>query len=198
MKFDTALVDMDGVLSDFHSHALRAHGITPFPRLQWPSMGVPLNKLWELDAIKYLSLRQETELEKAAFWHPINSNPMFWEELEPFYWIDELLELLESKVGRGNVEIATAGSKHPSSYSGKRQWLMSNGLGRFEPIIIGKKWRLSHPGTILIDDWEKHEGFTKRGGSFCLFPQQWNRNHAEAADPVRYVAQYLEHLEKVL
>lgn len=180
MKIETIFCDLDGVLADFHSAALLAHGREVLSTKAWPK-GVDLKDV--------LGLKYETAEDKTTFWKPINQLEFFWEELSSFPWVGQLLEELESRVGNKNVIICTSASEDPKSNSGKAQWLLDRGIRKgLIQINRTEKNHLSGPGKLLIDDWSINMGpWVEKGGDVILFPQPWNVNHAHAEDPMTYV-----------
>jgi hypothetical protein len=187
--------DLDGVLGNFHSAALAKHGFPGRARLDWPfERGV--------DLPTGLGLDFNRNGDRAKFWAPILADTNFWEDIEPYPWMRELLDFLESIVGFSHVVICTGpASGNSAEVSAKHDWLLRHGV-RNEVIKIKEKWRLSAPGTLLIDDWERQvdEFITPPrhrrrlwGGLAILFPQPWNRKHEHCSDPFEYIRSRLNH-----
>ncbi len=178
-KGKRVLLDMDGVLVDFFSAALRVHGREDLIS-GWP--------VGESDLARVLGLST------AEFWRPIDAaGSEWWLELEWYPWADELIELCNEL---GGFVIATAPSRHSHSAAGKMQSLERRFGKAFRDYMMGPhKHLMAGSGMCLIDDREKlHTAFTAAGGAAVLFPQPWNRLHGEACDPMPGVRQQLGEL----
>lgn len=174
-RLDHIFLDMDGVLTDFVSAALRVHG-RPDALERWPA--------GERDVPKMLNLS------RTQFWNVIDAQGAgFWESLEPFPWFSELIALAREFAP---VTILTAPSLAPHCLEGKVKWLHAHfpkDKGRlFTDYLIGShKHLLARPGRVLIDDAESQvEAFRASDGSAILFPQIWNANFA-IEDRLAYV-----------
>lgn len=204
-------LDMDGVLADFHTAAIRAHlrqgplklshgtyyntdddQLISSPE-RWPK-GISL--------MKYLGIKTI-----ADFWAPINSDPLFWRGISNYTWCFDLVNQLVKF--DSHVVLCTSPSQHHTSWGGKALWLQIRGLHQLPAImmtpagtetpkgeVIGK-WMLAGPGRILIDDWEQQtNSFTAAGGKSILFPQPWNENHPYMDNPVQYTLNQLDTILK--
>ena len=166
------LVDMDGVLVDFVTAALRLHD-----RLEvlqdWPAGE------WDMSEVMGIS--------GPEFWGPIaEAGADFWATLEPYPWCDDLFELVEST---GPWCILTSPSGDPFCAAGKIAWLQRRFGRGFRRFLIGPpKWVCARPDQLLIDDNDTNvDRFRERGGRAILFPQPWNRNHALVEDRMSYL-----------
>lgn len=158
------LLDMDGVLVDFMSGAIKA-----------------LNKAYHKD----ITLEQyATEfgkwgtydyygISKKEFWQAIENVLGFWLDLQPIPWYKELYNYLSSK---GDVTITTAPSKSNSCVVQKYRWLEYYlNIKKEDVIMINKKQLLVAPGNILIDDSPDNvDRFSSVGGKAILVPSTWN------------------------
>lgn len=174
-------VDMDGVLVDFSSAALRLHGAE---EIDWPP--------GEWDFAKVLGIT------RGEFWGKIDSlGSAFWANLEPYPWSEELLDLVASTAP---FSILTSPSLSPSCSKGKLLWLaqhMPRRNGRvFRDFLIGpSKHLVAKDSRVLIDDSDSNaEKFRAAGGEVILFPRLWNRQHHHAANPLDHVRHALEKL----
>lgn len=186
-KFQNIYLDLDGVLGDFHSAALAAHGST-WRTNDWPEPGTS----WP----KELPNGPPGSSEHAAFWSPILAIEDFFLTVKPFPWVHELVELCKSYVGPHSVVVLSgpaSGTEREAQQ--KLRWLGNHGIN-LELKIEKEKWRYSTPGTLLIDDWEKQvDSFYSKGqGVGILFPQPWSRNHRHSTDPVAYTRWWLDFL----
>ena len=173
------LIDMDGVLVDFVTAALRLHD-----RLEvladWPAGH------WDMPEAMGITSRE--------FWGRIHeAGADFWSSLEPYPWCDDLFALVEAS---GPWCILTSPSSDPSCAAGKISWLQ-NRFGRgFRAFLIGPpKWMCARSDQLLIDDNDTNvERFRARGGRAILFPRPWNRNHELSGDPMSHLREELSEL----
>ncbi len=175
----TIYLDMDGVLVDFFSAALRVHGSEALADA-WPK-GVR-------DMANVLGLSQ------SEFWRPIEAlGDQYWIDLEPLPGMHRLLRVARNA---GAMMILTSPHQHAASHSGKYIWMqnhLAKGHGRrfADYVLTRAKHRLARPDSVLVDDKEGHvEAFREAGGHAILFPQVWNRHahHPDnLKDPVGYV-----------
>lgn len=168
MKYQTIYLDMDGVLCNFHLEAIRAHMREgkAFPALD--HFDTPLQLTAEklhsqwlkhapgLTLQKWLMPKKERETDDDwmhRFWLPIRRASFVWENLEPYEWFREVIEVCR-EYGE-HLEIVTSPDYHnPACHYGKVRWLT-----RFKLDIPiwqnSRKAALSRPGTLLIDDYAK-------------------------------------------
>jgi len=158
------LLDMDGVLVDFISGALDA-----------------LNKRYQ----KNITLRQYASefgawptydyygITEKDFWKTIDDTRWFWYNLKPMPWYKELYGYLSSM---GDVTIVTAPSLSIACIEEKLAWLSRYlNLNVKDVIFANKKYLLTAPGNILIDDYYHNtESFRSFGGKAILVPSSWN------------------------
>lgn len=170
----TIFLDMDGVITDFMSAALRRHG------REYDPATYPAGE-WEI--AKFLGCSE------TAFWKPLEGFD-FWANLEPYPWFQRLLAGLERY---GDVVLATSPSHDHMSPAGKVAWIQKHISTRFRSFLIGpQKYHMAKPGALLIDDSDKNvEKFVAHGGDAIIFPQRWNSLHAVSEDPADYVLRLL-------
>ena len=171
-QINRIFLDLDGVLADWLSPAVRAHGRDPDEVLAaWPASTYDLAKVLGVST--------------NALWKPIHAQgAAFWEQLEPYPWVHDMV--------RGCQEFApttilTSPSLDPMAAAGKVAW-MQRVLGRdFRDFLIGPdKPSCARPGAVLIDDRDSGcEDFIAAGGNAVVFPQPWNslRSIAMATGP---------------
>lgn len=160
----SVFLDMDGVLVDFMSGALKAHGAgrERLTRGEW-------------DFAKCLGLTQE------EFWAKCKGHS-YWEGLLPLHdWLD-ILDVVRNAAGFDRVWLLSSPSHDPGCLSGKYAWLGLHLPGYQRKLILAPDKRpLARPGALLIDDSETNcAGFRAAGGEAFLFPRPWNHLHAEA------------------
>lgn len=171
MPIEAVFLDMDGVLANFMEAALRAHGLDP-QTLVWPP-----------GAVSYASVMG---IEKSHFWPPIDGTSGFWERLEPYPWIDDLLRACRQVTE--NIALLSTPSPAPGAWSGKRTWQRRH-LPDCELILCRSKHFLATPSRVLIDDTdEKIDKWRAAGGHGIVFPQLWNSAHPDAHRPIEAVS----------
>lgn len=123
------LLDLDGVLCDLVSSALKVNGY---------SQGHDDIRSWSIAAT-----------DDAAFWKRINQlGYKFWTELKPYPWMHDLVDLVSSY--DSDWTIATCPS-NCESYTGKALWIEMYFPGH-KPMIGAKKQLLN--GLLIDDYWE--------------------------------------------
>ncbi len=180
MSIKHIFLDMDGVLTDFVSAALRVHDRNEALDA-WPP--------GERDIPKVLGIS------RGEYWRKIDAQGVdFWSQLEAYSWVPLLIDEVQQFAP---WSILTAPSLAPHSSQGKIIWLRNyfpKVKGRaFSDFLIGnQKHLLAQPGHILIDDAEANvDAFQAAGGHAILFPAIWNRNY-QVENPVAYVREQLE------
>mgnify|MGYP002625225929 FL=1 len=176
----TIYLDMDGVLCDFVSAAMAVFGHEYNPQT-WPP------RQWDIAPI--------VGVDTVTFWQRINQlGEDFWTYLQPYPWMRDLVDAV-SEFAR--PIILTSPSRSPHCLSGKRQWLINNGLGDLQAAYTPLKHHLAAPGRILIDDSASNgRKFEEAGGEVILFPQPWNAMGIYTLDVVDYVRGHLEELTR--
>lgn len=165
-------VDLDGVLADFVSGALKLHEREDHLEA-WPP--------GEFDMARALGITS------GQFWGGIDrAGACFWGELKPFPWAFELIRELRTIAP---VTIATSPSQDPNCLAGKVQWLQRHFGRSFRDYLIGPpKYLLAAPGRVLIDDSDRNiHSFRDYGGKGILFPQPWNSNHRRTGERIEHV-----------
>lgn len=177
------LVDMDEVLVDYISGALKVHKVTPQQLAAKRKPG-------------HWNIAEALSIPEGDFWKPINDiGSEFWEALQPLPWAEKLVGLIEA-IG-WDWYVVTSPSREPESYSGKVRWLKNFFGKEFDRIIPTKyKWLLAGEGRVLIDDREKNcVEFEKVGGASILFPSAGNFLYVFQDRPLEYVSHRLEGLK---
>ena len=131
-------LDMDGVCCDFISAACRRHDRDPDEVIANWTPGS-----WDVCGELGVSPRE--------FWSPIQGDPGFWTELEPYPWFEELWSLARSV--SDNVVISTSPGRCPTGHFGKATWLKERDIHPTLHGMIGRRKELmAAPGRVLIDD----------------------------------------------
>lgn len=159
------LLDLDGVLADFHGHSLRFFGSDK-------TVDDLHGETWIPDALG---------ITEAGFWEKVNGNPeSFWYDMPLLSDANRIVDLAIQAVGAENVGICSSPSRYPSSIHWKMMWVEKHFPDFYRRVVLTPaKYLLSTEGTLLIDDWEKNAGFADHGGSFFLIPRRWNSRHQE-------------------
>lgn len=155
------LFDMDGVLCDFVSGALSAHGKSlPMRECQW-------------------NFYEQVGLTADEFWDRL-TKPEFWANLPPLFDGLQLLARLQNEGMHADFGFLSSGLC-PGSCDGKRQWIKRK-LPHMElrEIFCTRKELVAGPGKLLIDDHEPNvQRFIEHGGSAILVPRPWNSRSSE-------------------
>lgn len=178
----TILLDLDGTIVNFCGGVSRLFGKTP----EW------LDENWTVgikDVCEALSIK------KSQLWSRVNSTDKFWETLEPYPWLDELMDLLSKE----DVHICTSpGICDANAMHGKAKWINKYLGSKFSKnfIFTPNKWMLAKPDRILIDDYDKQcNGFVQHGGLAIVFAQHWNSNYMNSHRKIEYVKERLEEIK---
>lgn len=178
---DIIYLDLDGVLGDFVSAAIRAHGRDPEAVLadEYPR--------GDYDALPEACGATSPE----AFWRGIPDD--LWESVPAYPWRDVLWEACEA---RAPTFVLTSPALSAASAAGKVRWLQAWKGPRFRNYILSPvKTPMARYGAVLVDDadricraWEAH------GGRAILFPAVWNSGHGEAGHALENVLDQLRDL----
>ena len=178
----TILLDVDGVVADFYSAALRAHGADP--KKMRPGE-------WDIPG--------QLGLTETAFWSKID-NHGFWLTLEGYPGHLEFVRDLHQYADWRSIKLVfcTTPSLNPECCRAKVEWLRTQYRDIFGPaltnyILVGHdKSVLARPDSFLIDDRDKTiEDFKAAGGRALLFPRPWNSRWAEYQRPNTDCYQYV-------
>jgi 5'(3')-deoxyribonucleotidase len=170
------LLDIDGVLADFVTDALRVHGK-------------------DGHAVTHWNFYEDFGMTLADFWPAIDAEgEAFWLNLKPYPWFDNLISIVSEYA---SFSLSTTPSPCSSCHSGKHLWIQKHFGGRFANYMMGAdKHLMAKPGVVLIDDNEENVGkFIAHGGVAILFPQPWNRHRG--IDPIQHVTDSLEALDNL-
>jgi len=108
------------------------------------------------------------------FWKTLNESSTWWAELEPYPWLEELVDLIEK---RGSWYLCTAAASLAALH-GRVRWIKRIFGSQFDRFVFTRhKHLLARPHTLLIDDTPKQvEDFSsEEGARAVLFPQPWNQ-----------------------
>lgn len=151
----TAYLDLDGVLVDFISGALRHH-----------KRHIPYKSLdWDFD--KKLGMSPE------QFWGGLGYE--FWLGLGWTREGKDVLKLLEAKFG-DSIALITSPPKTPGAVQGKLDWVAREMPRYKRRVFVGaRKELLAAPYKILFDDRNENcANFVDAGGCAYKIPRPWN------------------------
>jgi FMN phosphatase YigB (HAD superfamily) len=154
--------DLDGVLADFVSGALRLHGRTDFPYadIRW-------------------GIEEQLGIEPAKFWAPMGSE--FWAGLPLYDDGHAAFSLVARTVGPENVALLSSPCETPGCLDGKRAWVAKH-LPEFRKRLFlgGAKHLFAGPGKVFVDDHDANvDAFRAAGGKAVQVPRPWNRRRDE-------------------
>ena len=162
MQNNHFLLDMDGVLSDFLSGALKL-----FNRELRRNITIE-----EYISVGGFDISKVYDISVSKFWHIIDNEKNFWLNLKPFDWSIDLLRFLKEL---GEVTIVTSPSQDYKCVSQKLEWLDKYLRVKSNDVFLGSKKYLMAGNGILIDDYHKNtEKFILNGGKAILIPSNWN------------------------
>jgi 5'(3')-deoxyribonucleotidase len=183
MKHKTILLDMDGVLADFHQ------GVCDLYNVNLAQCTIPAP--WEYAIEKNISSLLDRTISASEMWNEINrctEERAFWLNLRPYPWLAPLFKELQglSYVGRTweadnaqipvDIVISSSPGFHPLAHSQKVEWLYRHTPIKKGNVMLGKhKHLMANGSTFLIDDCDENiSAFHRNGGACFLWPQKWN------------------------
>lgn len=149
MMYRRVYLDMDGVIADFHGHFLNCYSVS---------------------SSEY---KKKHSLER--YWEKIYENPLFFQEIPPFKWLDELLSDITMRLGPITILSSPSRTNQALCLIQKRAWV-DNYLGPYQPAIFEtNKHIYAAEDTLLIDDTPyKINKFKEAGGNTHLFTNYEN------------------------
>ena len=167
------LIDLDGVLVDFHNAAIRLHKLPIDPE----TVG------WDLF---------QGHMTAAEFWNPLGYD--FWVGLD---WIHDgttILRSAEYHFSPENIFILSSPCWTNGCAQGKIDWVQRHLPHYRKHLILGNRKEIcAGPDRLLIDDSDAQcEMFRKAGGSTVLVPRSWNADAPLKATSADVVAVHLK------
>ena len=181
---DRILLDMDGCLVDFlggakafHKKEYKGHPFNPDTQTEQTSWNI--EPVWKMPAPK--------------IWDPLGYE--FWFNLKPLPWFEEIVSLLEARVGEKHICLLTSPIKTHGAIDGKMDWIRKYLPQYRRRFLVGPaKEFCASPRHALVDDHNVNiENFKDAGGHTFLFPAPWNRRFKE--HPVQAMQEWLKALE---
>ena len=159
------LLDLDGVIVDFVEGVCRLFGqdVASLYERWPPGEGYAFWRLFD------------KPITDSDFWGEVHHvGDAFWESLIAYPRADALLGRCHDYAD--HVYFASAGN--PRRLTWLERWL---GKKTSHYAFAEHKHLLAAPGRLLIDDHDEQvDAFLVAGGDVILYPQPWNRRHAEA------------------
>lgn len=174
-------LDIDGVLANF------IQGIA---------------KLFERDYEELISswiegshkIEDMLKVSRGTFYRKLDgAGEQFWANLELF---PHSMDLFKHCKRIAPTYLLTKPSNHPSSSSGKVEWINKHfGYGFNKYVLAPDKTVCSRPDVVLIDDYEFNiKSFKLDGGKTILFPSITNSRYKERHDCFQIVKNELKEL----
>lgn len=167
MASRNVLIDLDGTLADLQSAILRMLG-RKMPSDCASSDG---------DLVKHFGLPQDFVKDHMDY--------DFWATINPTDEFDDILSIVESKVGRDNTFVITTVYDARGCIEGKRLWV-EKFMGRGYPgrlFLVHDKSTKAADESLLIDDSNNEcVSFFEAGGHSFLFPRPWNPLNGKQRD----------------
>ncbi len=167
----TCYLDMDGVLVDFVSGALRAHGRAIYPKKVRYEFPVDLGFKSPHDP---------------AFWNPLGRE--FWSSLDWTGEGKELLAGLELIFGERIVLVTSPPLLPLGAVDGKEQWVQRNLPAYMDRLVITRaKYLMAGPAKLLVDD--NNDNIVQHyagGGRVVMVPRPWNARRHQTDDEGRF------------
>lgn len=158
------LLDMDGILTNFHKRACEAHGRDYKTVLEnWPPGA------WKMAPILGLSEKD--------FYAPMVK--WFWSEMEWMPDGKEILELVELYFGKEHILLCSAPTQNDDCESGKKAWIRREmPLYSHRYMFTNMKHIAAANNRVLIDDSDSNiDAFMDHGGRVIKIPRIWNNYH---------------------
>lgn len=185
----TVLLDMDGVLVDFITAAMKRFG--------YDAAEVYTRN----EAKGVFEIADIIGVSRNAFYTAFNDRE-FWESLP---WMPEgkaIYEAVLNGIAGTDTELflCTSPMRSPGCFAGKAAWvereLGTEILSRL--FICGAKHKFANCDTLLIDDSERNVmSFAVHGGHTITVPRPWNAYHAHpSADFCTYIEQTLRYFSR--
>lgn len=190
-----AVVDLDGVLVNFHDGLLKVHQID-CPYLSDRShLGE-----WDIyGAIQKQKLKAgNKEIPKEKFWAPCLTKE-FWVELQPTPEYQQVLKIVEDAVGFTHIALLTSPFWSAECIYGKMLWVEKYLPHYKGKLLIGSaKEFCAARDRVLIDDADKNiNAFSRNGGLGILYPQLWNSKHYKVNERLEILKEGLEYYAKI-
>jgi 5'(3')-deoxyribonucleotidase len=190
MNISRIILDLDGVLVNFHKAAFSEYGVPPKDVHDYPP-----HVGWDIVAALNHKLEEKGSRAVSAnhFWS--NFDYAFWRGLPWYCGASDFFRLLKT---RYDICICTSAAYDPMCAAGKVKWIQDNLPDYKRKYFIGcQKQLLAQPGAVLIDDADHNiRAFREAGGTAILVPRPWN-SLDHITDPYAFVVKCLRQLDPV-
>jgi 5'(3')-deoxyribonucleotidase len=186
MKIQKILLDLDGVLANFHKKVFEIFSLKDLSHEinTWDSLYVRLIFEEYGVTVSYEEARKEV-------WKIIGLHSFrFWSNLELLPWAQDLVRLCQTHAPTF-IATSTGSPVAEDSAKGKVLWIKKHfpELGYF---LTDSKTEMSAPGVLLIDDnYDWCKTFREGPGSSYCFPRPWNCTDWETRDPLQEIESLL-------
>lgn len=151
MGIKTILLDLDGVVTNFHLASLQEHG-RPELYAQWPA-----------DAY---DIHETLGISVEEFWHRLDTF-QFWAEMPKTEHADAIIEAC---LATGLEVYFCTSAARGFSASGKEYWMRTN-YPKIGWVMTRHKHLLARDDRLLLDDWEVNvKKFGAAGGNAVMVP----------------------------
>lgn len=170
-------IDMDGVLCDFVSGALAAHGVEITDEIR---NSLTAHDLYGPDQSPHVPWK-----DASSFWGPIAAQKsLFWRSINSLHSMEDIYALFK-QLPIERTFILTSPSRNEGCRLGKLQWIADMGI-EASVIFEKKKWNyVRSENDILLDDNHINiKRWRAAGGTAMCYKQPWNLDIEVHAKPV--------------
>jgi hypothetical protein len=186
VRIKSILLDMDGVVADWHLSCAKSHGVN-------------LDELKRTFKERPFSIKKALGMDTARLWEPISAaGPSWWAEIPETPWARRLWNGCRSIAP---TYFLTMPSVHPpnvgDSMAGKFMWLQKfTGNEAFNAYLMGPpKMLCANRHSVLIDDSDDNvKAWRKEGGNAILLPNCGNSMSGYKGCPCDFVLNSLREM----
>lgn len=185
------LLDMDGVLADWHEAAMNIYDCTIDDY-----KSINPNRPWEYKLEDWLTAvtKPEKPISNEELWLQLCKDRRFWQNIPAFSWTRPLVNwLLQEDF---EVWLVSFPGWDKRGVEGKLAWLTQHlpELDQHRTFFGRDKWLMANWQTVLIDDCDANIGqFIEHGGRGICFPQPWNNQHKFIGKRLKHIQDRLKH-----
>ena len=179
------MLDMDGVLVNFMEGIKSIYGYDDYE--------IP-DHTYQIHLWTFYAEGNPFKISKKELREIFDYSSEFWVKLPEYSWSKELIKKCFNLVGPENVFILSAPSRGESC-KGKFNWIEKNYPEMGDRYVLTPHKYLCAQDSVLIDDSDwKIDSFVEAGGHGIVFPQEWNSQHGNVGNRVKYVYSELERI----
>jgi predicted metal-dependent phosphoesterase TrpH len=169
-KISTVMLDMDGVLTNFHKGVHDIYG----QKWVYDNRYIIYDfwKEWDIEVTR------EQVMERC--------DAKFWENLEWHHDGKDILNILLKKFDVEQIYLLTnpiIGG--PDAATGKMKWVQREMPDFYRRVILtcAPKGLLAKPDVLMVDDFDHNiQNFKDAGGQTIQIARMWNKNHQASLD----------------